>query len=173
MQDMARWEPVPGHDWQTFGPEHCIAGGAAVLLKFHLPWLKKNREREQRCIKILRDLVLNLREPGPLQLFETSMEARWQGFCADILPILWADDPGNKDLRLCVAILAIDSHYDTAEILMDSAAQCRQRLGNDFSRLRHLAMRWAVARRLDWLGTGQQTQDSGIREWLCKESELR
>jgi len=169
IQDIASVEPIPGHDWETFGPDHCVTGAAAVLIKHHRDWLRQYPGREQWCIRVIIDSVLNPPEPPPFDYELSQMVARWQGFCASIIPILWAENPRSQELRRCVAMLATDSHYETIRILFESAAQCRNQFRDDFSLLRHLTMRWAVARWATMIIERLNKQASPLQEWREKE----
>jgi hypothetical protein len=171
IQEIASLAPIPGHDWETFGPDHCITGGAAILISHHRDWLRQYPDREQWCIRVIIDSVLNPPESPPFDNELIHMEARWQGFCASAIPILWAENPDSQELRRCVALFATDFHYETIRVLLESAAQCRQRLGNNFSQLRHVAMRWAAARWATMLIERLDKQASPIPEWREKETQ--
>ncbi len=135
-------------DWdiRSFGPEHCMAGGAAVLLRHHRDWLRSRPDRETWCLSTILNLVLDPPAPPPFDGDVIFQEGRWQGFCANIVPFLLAENPESKELRKEVALLASERHYNTVRILFKSAAEQRVQLGDDFGRLQHLVMRSAVAR---------------------------
>jgi len=154
-----------------FGPEHCIAGGAAVLLACHRGWLRRYPEREQWCVDELVGMVLNPPAPSFMDNELTPVDTRWQGFCADALPVLWAEDPESPEFRQCMARLATDEKYDTIRILLESAARFRQQLGSDFYRLQHLVMRWAAARRVYKLVQRSGSSEPNVSVWLDNEIE--
>ena len=62
------------------------------------------------------------------------------GFCADALPHVWAQDPRNRRIRAAVACLAWPGHDSTISALFATAAQCRGSLGNGFLRLERYAL---------------------------------
>ncbi len=171
IQDVASPGPIPGHDWQTFGPIHCLTGGAAILLKHHRDWLRQYPDREQWCIWVIIDSVLNPPESPPFDNGLIHMDGRWQGFCASLIPILWSENPSSQEFRRCMALLATDFHYDTIRILFESAARRRNLLREDFSRLRHMSMRWAVARWATMIMERLDKQTSPLPEWRDRETQ--
>jgi hypothetical protein len=87
------------------------------------------------------------------------------------MPILCSENPSSEELRRCVALLATDFHYDTTRILFESASQYRHPLRDDFFRLRHLAMRWAVARRATMIMERLDKEASALPEWRERETQ--
>ncbi|MBM3299306.1 MAG: hypothetical protein FJY85_05070, partial [Deltaproteobacteria bacterium] len=59
IQEIVSLEPFPRHDWETFGPDQCLTGAAAVLIRHHRQWLRQFPDREQWCIRVIMDSVLN------------------------------------------------------------------------------------------------------------------
>jgi len=158
-------------DIPSFGPVRCITGGASVLLERHREWLKRSPERERWCVEKIVGTVLEPPSTSPWEMNLTPVESRWQGFCANVLPILWAEHPDSSELRLCVARLATDQKYETVGILFESAARFRKQLGSDFNRLQHLVMRWAAARWINILVQRTDSSEPNVTEWLNREIE--
>ena len=123
-----------------------LCGGAAVLLRLHRDWLRQHPEREDQCVKLLTNRIHNPPSKRGLYIAEDNTDRRWDCFCAELLPVLWAEDPDLPVLRECVALLAAGYYYKTVEILFGSAAELRNRLGDEFKRLQHFMLRTAAAR---------------------------
>ncbi|HWK30411.1 MAG TPA: hypothetical protein VNS09_27845, partial [Solirubrobacter sp.] len=77
---------------------------------------------------------------------ENVMTARWDVFCADALPVLWADAPADDQLRRAIARLALDRHSVTIRRLHAGVGAHRRALGCEVVRLQNLAMKWAERR---------------------------
>ncbi len=158
-------------DLAFFGPENCVTGGAAVLVRHHREWLRKHPDRERWCVEHLVGIVLNPPGPSPVESELTYVDLRWQGFCAHAIPMLWAEQPDSRELRLCTARLGTDEKYDTVRILFESAARFRQQLGSDLKRLQHLVMRWAAARPINTLIQRSDSSAPNVPGWLDNEIE--
>lgn len=139
-------------------PEDVVSGGvisaddagcglAAVLIIGHREWLRRHPGREQRCLDLLLDAVTVDRER---QWFETARggtDWSWDAFCAQALPVIWAEQPHDPVLRRAIARLAFSLSYATITRLFAACAQQRAGLGDDFGRLQHLAVHAARFRR--------------------------
>jgi hypothetical protein len=159
--DISNWKtqnhPEHGEIWAFEPPpmlrmksevnvEDAVCGGVAVLLQFHRDWLKQYPERKEWCVKQLINIIQNPPEAGTFESETDAIDWRWDSFCAQIIPLLWAEDPDSPIFRECVAVLAASYYYKTVEILFCSAAKVRSHLGESFKQLQHFLLRWAVAR---------------------------
>lgn len=140
-------EMTSGEDSLSAGSKQdSICGGASALLKCYRNWLHEFPDRENWCREQIINMILRRQESGshfvdPFKIVNLSSE----GFSAEVVPHLWAEDLSSPRIRECIAILASSNNYDIVEILMNSASQIRHRLGRDFHRLQHFIMKIAVA----------------------------
>ena len=117
-----------------------------MLVTRHRDWLREHPEREAWCIKTL---LAPVKGPGSVRLRWSEAESSaltWDGFCAEALPTLWAEDQDSRPRRTAIARLAMNPHYNTVAILFSAAAEHRDRLGDDFRRLQHFGLLWAGVR---------------------------
>jgi hypothetical protein len=157
-------ETARASDMESGLAEPCNAacGGCAVLVQLHRDWLRQHPDREAWCIKYLVGTTVS---PPPPAEFDSEGSAgtwEWDHFCAESVPLLWAEDPASPALRGGIARLVFVPHYNTAASLMRTAAAVRDRLGDDFRRLQHLMLQWAGAR---W--------EFDIPRWKAKEGDRR
>jgi hypothetical protein len=123
-----------------------VCGGAAVLLQFHCDWLEQHPERREWCVE---QILKTIHDPPKARRYDSEVniyDGYWDSFCAQAIPLLWAEEPDSPILRECVALLAASYHYKTVEILFASAANVRSRLRDNFKQLQHFLLRWAAAR---------------------------
>jgi len=145
-QRVAQFGPLDTSDAQAVDIEDAICGVAAVLLKLQRDWLKQHPEREEWCAAQLVRTVQNPPKPKDIDSDVSASDWHWDSFCAQVIPLLWAEDPDSPTLRECVALLTMSHHYRTVAILFGSAANVRDRLGEEFRRLQHFVLRWAALR---------------------------
>jgi hypothetical protein len=126
--------------------EDAVCGGAAVLLQFHRDWLKQSPDREAWCVAQLLKTIQNPRIDESPYVDIAFVTHKWDQFCAQVLPLLWVEDPDSPELRHCMAMLVTSHYYKTVEILFASAARLRSQLGQHFKQLQHFLLRWAMAR---------------------------
>jgi len=146
-----------------------LCGGAAVLICLHRDWLREHPERERWCIDQIVKTVECPPSPGEFDMPETATGYRWDGFCAEAAPVLWAEDATNRRFRRVVALLATSKYYKTVAILAASAAQVRHRLGPAHGQLHHLIAACAVLRRAEQVLDFQRHvfgRQRGVRELL-------
>lgn len=151
--------------------EDCLAGGAAVLLKHRRQWLADHAENEAWCISTILRLVPTPPTPSSMGSDLVGQQGRWRGFCAAILPTLLVEQPDSAEMRRAVATMATDTHYSAVGILLDSAAALREKLGEDFMRLQHIVLRWAVAGWARLRATFFECSIPGFEKWLHSEIE--
>lgn len=146
-----------------------ICGGIAVLFKYYRGWLKESPAMEKWCIENVTKLILN---PPPEREFDSEDSIGnwiWDRFSAEVMPIIWADDPENPLYRRCMASLAVNKHYETVNILFRAASEKRDILKEHFTQLTNFLLRWAHAR---WKYYREQYHDKksfNVDRWLEKE----
>lgn len=151
-------------------PEPCNAacGGCAVLVRLHRDWLRQHPESESWCINYL---IGTIASPPPPAEFDSEVSAgtwEWDHFCADSVPLLWAERPTSAALREGVARLVFVPHYNAAASLMRTAASVRDRLGDDFRRLQHLMLQWAGARWEFDIPRWKPKQEDRRADWISR-----
>ena len=93
-------------------------------------------------------------------------------FCAHALPYLWAEAPRDQRLRPAVARLAQHLHHSTVRRLFTGSFEVRDQLGDDFHRLRHLALRIAQQRPHEYIrGEGDEPAAARARTDLAAHVE--
>lgn len=121
-------------------------GFAATFIVGHRAWLREHPERERWCVDTLIAAVDTPRDLHFMDSPGSGVEWSWDYFCAEALPRLWAERPDDVRLRSGIARLAQNPHYKTISRLFATSASVRDRLGDDFGRLRHLAVHVAAQR---------------------------
>ena len=158
-----RASTVPPEDVTADGiiaRDDTACGIAALFLVRHRDWLRKYPERETWC----RDTLLSAATaPRQRQWFEggrVGTESSWDSFCAEALPVVWAEHPRDRDLRDAIARLSLRPSYDTVSRLFGAAGEHRDVLGDDFRRLQHLAVHVALFRRAWDVASGRGDQQA-------------
>lgn len=121
-------------------------GLAAVVVARGRNWLSQRPDREAWCRDAMVRAVEQPPAPSPHDTDANVVTYRWDVFCARALPLLWAADVTDPELRHAIARLALDRHAVTIARLFASAASVREQLGADFGRLQRLAMEWSKRR---------------------------
>jgi hypothetical protein len=138
--------PLDEADSDVVDVEDGLCGVAAVLLKLQRDWLGQYPDRADGCVN---QIVKTVRNPPARHEFDSEVSSstlQWDSFCAEVVPLLWAEDPQSPALRECVALLTMSYHYKTVAILFAHAASVRIQLGEEFRRLQHFMLRWAAQR---------------------------
>lgn len=166
-----RYEP------ETDGFSHqniinAVMGAIAILVRFHRDWLARYPDRKQWCLEQLQTIVWNPPPLGQFEVPESIAAWTWDCFAAEAFPVLWAEEPGNRELRTLVARLVFAPHYVAVEILFRRCAEYRTVLGSDFGRLRRLLFEWAnVRERLTFVthfrGQGDEITEKQIQRFLA------
>lgn len=147
-------------------------GVAALYVTCAREWLARYPEREQWC----RDALLApFASPPPTHMFDfygDSSTERWDVFCADALPILWAENPADLELRSAVVRLAVNTHYETVARTFRNVSR-HPALANDLLALEHVSLYWA--RYIAWRHQQKRMVESaafGFREQAPEEPVL-
>jgi hypothetical protein len=122
-------------------------GAAGVLFVLHRGWLSQHPDREQQCLDWLLAAVAADRDRQWFESPRGGADWSWDSFCAQALPIVWAEQPQEPMLRRAIARLAFSLSYSTISRLFAACAEQRDRLGDDFGRLQHLGVHIALFRR--------------------------
>lgn len=115
-------------------------GVAAFLVICHRDWLERSPEAQEWCLGTLLSGALTKPEPRWYDSEETSTNWGYESFCAQALPLLWAECPDDPEMRQAIAVLAANRHYDVIARLYMSAAGRRADLGTSFEELQALAV---------------------------------
>lgn len=124
--------------------ENGICGGIAVLLCRHKDWLDSHPERKAWCARRVSELVRNPPAPPRFDSPVSRMDWGWNRFCAQAVPVLWAENPASSEWRTCAAVLATGPNHEVLSYLFHAAVAQRAALGGEFSSLLHLALKWAA-----------------------------
>ncbi|QFY44846.1 hypothetical protein F6R98_21250 [Candidatus Methylospira mobilis] len=137
---------------------------AVAVCKFR-GWLNFNANQEPDCINYLVETVLTPPPGRKFDMAENIMDTWWDSFCADALPILWAENPDTPVIRQAIGTLIFNLHYNTVQRLFHEIAGLRLQLGEDFFRLQHMLLRWSVLRhRLGRLGGKEKSASEELAE---------
>jgi hypothetical protein len=118
-------------------------GVAALFVTCAREWLRSHPERENWCRRAL--LAPFEGEPPATHEFDSAEQFSsdsWDGFCADALPLLWAESPQDPELRSGVARLAIHLHLETVKRTFRTIAG-NPNLAQGLAELEHLSLHWA------------------------------
>jgi hypothetical protein len=147
IRELARSGPaLPGGE-ERFGDEYAnaISGGVAVFL-WHDDWYSAEGSRRTELEAALRWV---LSEPPEARDFDSDNSVStwtWEGFGAEAAAMLWARDRNNGEWRRTVAEGVFSQKYTALRLLFARCAEHRRSLGEDFARLRRLALEWAYVR---------------------------
>jgi hypothetical protein len=162
---------LPGGD-ERFGDEYvnAIMGGIAVFL-WHDEWLAQDAPRRPEVEGALESILSGeLPERDGFRSEHDVTTWTWDCFAAESAAMLWARQPQDIRWRRLVAEMVFAEKYATVRVLFVRCAQRRAALGEDFGRLRRLAVDWAHVRdRVDVLRSLQHMVpqvDEQVRERL-------
>ena len=174
IRELAEGGPaLPGGE-ERFGDEYvnAIAGGIAVLL-WHDEWLSRDASRHQEVEGTLEALVDDLPERGGSISEHDVSTWTWDCFLAEAAVMVWVREPKDARWRRLVAEMVFAEKCATVGLLFWRCAEYRAALGEDFERLRRLAVDWAHVRdRVDVLRNWQHMVPQGdeqVRERLQGE----
>lgn len=160
-------EDGPGYD--VLRKEKAICGGIAVLFKHYREWIKQDPEKEIWCIEKILNVILNPPKASSFDSKHSICDDEWDSFCAEVMPVIWADDVKNPLFRKSIAILTANIHYETVRILFKTASELRGSLGNNFRQLQNFLISLAHARRKYDYEKHMEKKSFNINKWLEKE----
>jgi energy-coupling factor transporter ATP-binding protein EcfA2 len=163
--------PEDNPDNDILRKENAICGGIAVLFKHYREWLAQDPKKEKWCIEKIINVILNPPEASSFDSEHSSCDYEWDRFCAEIMPVIWADEVSNPLYRKCMAKLTVNPNYETVRILFKTASALRGALGNNFKQLQNFLIRWAHAR---WKYTRERhtkKKTFDVNKWLEREVE--
>jgi hypothetical protein len=173
IRDLSKRALTTGED-QTLEEEHIhgILGGVAVFL-WHESWLSQNVTRRQEVEEVLVSIMSGQspKREGYLSAHDASTWT-WDCFLADSAAMLWSRAQRDHRWRGLVAHLAFAEKYAAVKLLFSRCAEHRNALGEDFGRLRRLALDWAHVRRRAEVGSMQNTMspsEGKVREQIGAE----
>ncbi len=146
-QEVLEAGPPDEADAGVVNIEDGLCGVAAVLLKLQRDWLRQHPDRADWCVNQMVNTVRNPPARHEIDSEVSRSDLHWDGFCAEVMPLLWAEEPQSPALCECVALLTMNYHYKTVAILFARAGSVRTQLGEEFTRLQHFMLRWAAQRR--------------------------
>ena len=152
--------------------ENSICGGIAVLFKFYRDWLNQNPDNKTWCITRVIELILKTPNVESSDSEVSHANWKWDRYCAEIMPILWAEEPENTIYRRCMAILTINKHYETVGILFRAAAELRRDLGDHFKQLTNFLICWSHTRWRFYRELYTDKKPFDIDKWIEKEVAL-
>ena len=161
--------PEAHSDYDILSKENAICGGIAVLYKYYKGWLTKESDKQKWCIEKITAIIQNPQPDGAFDAEPGFGNWIWDRFCAEVMPIIWADDPENPLYRRCMAILAINKHYETVAILFMSAAKVRNVLKDHFRQLINFLINWSHARWKYYREQHAEKKSFDVTKWLEKE----
>ncbi|MCT0200398.1 hypothetical protein KQ313_12000 [Synechococcus sp. CS-1325] len=142
-----------------------LTGGIAVMI-WRDDWLSRHTTRREEVERVLDSILTG--EPPKRTEYMSSHDVcawSWDCFLAESVAMLWARDPQDARWRRLVAQLLFAEKYKVVSTLFSRCAEHRTILGDDFGRLRRLAIDWAHVRgRVD-----------GLRNWqyMLPEGDVR
>jgi hypothetical protein len=137
---------------------NAIAGGIAVFFR-HQAWLEQELARVSECNIALQNLLGNSPTKSSFLLSHDSTEWTWDCFIAEALPSLWFRNLQEPNLRKNITQIIFYENDTPLRILFAQCAKHRTLLGDDFSRLRRLALEWSyVKEKADFLRRIQPTE---------------
>jgi hypothetical protein len=150
--------------------ENVMLGGIAVLVVLHLEWLLQDASRIAWCRSRLDAVHAN---PPPPSRFDSEVavgDDRWDDFAAECGIRLLVVDKSDPLARKLLAQGVTGYHYGTTGLTMARAFAARADIGNYFSRLIALCVRWAALRVLSWISRDLGGEDEAA--WAAKKAAL-
>lgn len=117
-------------------------GLAALFLLCARDWLRTHPEAEKWCRAVL---IAPFETPPPAFAFDHPTESstdRWDSFCADAVPALWAEQPDDPELRSAISRLALHPRYLTVRQTFRTVAAYPS-LAAGLGQLEHLSLHFA------------------------------
>jgi hypothetical protein len=117
-------------------------GLAALFVLCAQNWLRVNPDAEQWCRRVL---LAPFENPPPAFAFDHPTESsteRWDSFCADAVPALWAEQTDDPELRSAITRLANHPRYLTVRQTMRAVATYPS-LAEGMEQLEHLTLHFA------------------------------
>ncbi|MGO9790236.1 MAG: hypothetical protein ACLP8S_12290 [Solirubrobacteraceae bacterium] len=134
--------------------------GVAALYVLRAPaWLASHPGEQRWCREALLAPFVDPPAPAPFDSSGDISEDRWDVFCADAIPVLWAASPQDWELRSAAVRLAVNRHELTVRKLYAGVAR-QPALETDLRRLEHVSMHWA--RFLAWRHQRRHRLDNRI-----------
>jgi hypothetical protein len=157
---------------ETYGlrdPQDAVAGLIAVLLKLHREWLRADPERERACLENFLCVPERAVRPLPELFGASSHEALWAIFCAEQLPLIWAETPASPSLRAAIARVVTSGGDTAVALLLRNLFAIRDKLAAEFEQTQTLLLHDAVERnRHQWM---RALEDDPARyaDWIERE----
>lgn len=126
--------------------EGAICAGFAVLVLKHMDWLNANPEKKEWLKQKSLEIINNPPQTDIGDSEFSKFDHNWNTFCSEYIPTLWAETPGDTNIKRAIAILAAHHQYLSIAKLFSSSAKLRTILGLEFHRLQNIECRIAVAR---------------------------
>jgi hypothetical protein len=175
IRELAKARPTLPDGEERFCDEYvnAITGGIAVLL-CHDDWLSQHAARREEVEGTLESLLSSdLPTRDGFASGRDGSTWMWDCFLAESAAMLWAREPQDAQRRRLVAQMVFAEKYASVRLLFSRCAEHRAALGDDFGRLRRLAVDWAhVRNRVGVLRSWQHMVpqgDVGVRERLQGE----
>lgn len=159
-------------DRDILDKNNAICGGIAVLFKHFKGWLEKEPDKKKWCIEKVTGLILNPPQDRPFDSEVAIGNWIWDRFCAEVMPIIWTGDQENILYRRCMAILAINKHYETVSILFKSASELRGILKEHFRQLINLLLKWSHASWKFYRERHSEKKTFNVNKWFEKEFDV-
>src|SRR5262249_6111979 len=107
---------------------NCETALAAVLVLCGGDHLSQRPDRARWCREALLAPLDARADRGEIEASGGMTMWEWPGFCADALPSLWADDPGDRRVRAAIAALATARGNEVVARLYAAVGTRRDRL---------------------------------------------
>ena len=122
-----------------------ITGAIAVLFVLFRNYLRANPDREEWCLRQLRDTLAE----APRREFDDpggDMSLDWEGFVAQCAAVLLSERPTDPSVRELAGVCVTAFHPNTTGLFFRQMYQLRSAIGRDFTVLCNLALFWAGLR---------------------------
>jgi len=160
VQQLAKWKDSSSEDSES--QEHyrisSIAGGLAVLLIKHRPWLTQNPDLENWCLATLRELKpVKTEHDSPMSINNHAAEA----FMGEAGVALLQQNTEEWVLRMAFEGVT-GSHYSSTLFTLWRAYLLREQLGDKFGELVNVMVLWSALRRAAIRDSGYYADDSKL-----------
>jgi len=121
-----------------------ILAGFGVLAKHHRDWLSSHPEIGRWGKSYLVDLLNKAPPAGDFDSPVSVDPSGWEAWAGRLSVVLLCEDPNDARWREAVARLTMGSHYLTTGIVLETAFDRRDVLGDEFVRILNVAKVWSA-----------------------------
>ena len=139
-------------DKDIINKNNSICGGIAVLYIKFTEWLEGQQDKKKWCVDKVVGIVSSAEDEDNISHNFSKCNWKWNRFCAQMIPLMWVEEPENELLRKSIILLTTNGNYETINMLFTAASEFRVPLDIHFKQLQNFTVnyvlyRWSVIER--------------------------